>query len=76
MCYNEFGVGTHGYIEFGAGAITDDYNMISVGVDNNIVAVLNSDLQLGSNITATTAIGSPVVLVETSGILVDSVDFA
>ena len=66
MCYNEFGIGTNGYIEFGAGAITDDYNMISVGVDNNIVAVLNSDLQLGSNITATTAIGSPVVLVETS----------
>ena len=66
MCYNEFGIGTNGYIEFGAGTIIDDYNMISVGVDNNIVAVLNSDLQLGSNITATTVIGSPVVLIETS----------
>lgn len=66
MCYSQFGFGSNGYFEFGAGTITDDYNMISAGTDDNVISVVNNDMQLGSNITGTTVIGSPIAQITTS----------
>jgi hypothetical protein len=50
FCYNgalytEFGVNSNGWITMGNGAVTSSYTAISSGINNNVIAALNYDLQ-------------------------------
>jgi hypothetical protein len=73
-CYNQFGMGSNSYMIMGSTAPSDDYNMISLGSDDDVIVPFNSDTQLGFITNATVTSGSAVVPVtSTVGLTVGNV---
>lgn len=59
--YTQFGTNANGWLSLGSSLPTSDYNAISLGITDNVIAAFNQDLILGFRATGNRTIGSNVL---------------